>query len=75
MVDDGTIDRDTASVAVMTLSEMLDATEDMSTMMRWGQRLRVTQLRWWVSGGRAVIQERQGKLAEDELNSLQSMYD
>ena len=74
-VDNGTVDTDTAGVAVMTLSEMLDVTENMSTVTRWGQQLRVTQLRRCMSSGRVVIQEGRGKLIEDELNSLQSMYD
>ena len=42
-VDDGTVATDTVGVAVMTLSETLDETEDMSTMTRWGQRLRAVE--------------------------------
>ena len=57
-VDDGTVATDTIRVAVMTLSETLDDTEDMSTVMRWGQRLSSRGGgSAWVSGGQLFEKE------------------
>ena len=57
-VDDGTVATDTIGVAVMTLSETLDDTEDMSTVTRRGQRLSSRGGgSAWVSGGQLSEKE------------------
>ena len=42
-LDDGTVATNTVGIAVMTLSETLDETENMSMVTRWGQRLRAVE--------------------------------